>query len=142
MRTVDLTQSKNAKSRLNIALWAAQAVVASLFVTSGFLKLLTPIHELAAMMPWTGQAPLIFVRFIAVVDLAGGIGIILPALTRILPSLTVLAALGCTTVQVLAIAFHGSRGEFSVLPINGILLPLSAFVLWGRHAQVPIRTKM
>jgi uncharacterized membrane protein YphA (DoxX/SURF4 family) len=137
MSTIESRQANNVR-RLNIALWIAQIVVASLFITSGLLKLLTPIHQLAQMMRWTGQTPLLFVRSIALIDLAGGIGIILPALTRVLPGLTVLAALGCTIVQVLAIVFHGSRGEFSVLPINAILLPLSAFVLWGRRTRVPI----
>ena len=41
------------------------------------------------------SCPTSFVRTIGVVDLAGGVGILRPALTGILPRLTVLAALGC-----------------------------------------------
>jgi hypothetical protein len=138
MSKVDSSPSIRSARPLGAVLWIAQTIVAGLFLTSGLLKLLTPIHQLAAMMPWTGQVPSWFVRSIAVVDLAGGTGIVLPALTRVFPGLTVLAALGCAIVQVLAITFHASRGEFSVLPINAILLPLSAFVLWGRATRVPI----
>jgi uncharacterized membrane protein YphA (DoxX/SURF4 family) len=123
---------------LRIALWIAQGLVAVVFCISGFTKLATPITELAAVMPWAGQVPPGFVRFIGLVDLAGGIGILLPALTRIQPRLTVLAALGCVVLQVLAFGFHASRGEFSVLPVNVVLLALSAFVLWGRSKKVPI----
>ncbi|KAA2235894.1 DoxX family protein [Salinarimonas soli] len=123
---------------LRIALWVAQGLVAAMFVMSGFMKLATPITELAAMMPWAGQVSPAFVRFIGVVDLAGGIGILLPALTRIQPRLTVLAALGCAVLQVLAFAFHAYRGEFEVLPVNVVLLALSAFVFWGRSQAAPI----
>jgi uncharacterized membrane protein YphA (DoxX/SURF4 family) len=123
---------------LRIALWVAQGLVAAMFVMSGFMKLTTPIAELAAMMPWAGQVSPAFVRFIGLVDLAGGIGILLPALTRIQPRLTVLAALGCAVLQVLAFAFHAYRGEFGVLPVNVVLLALSVFVFWGRSQKAPI----
>ena len=66
------------------------------------------------------------------------IGLILPALTRILPRLTPLAALGVSIIQVLAMLFHVSRGEFMVLPLNVVLLALSLFVLWGRERKAPI----
>jgi uncharacterized membrane protein YphA (DoxX/SURF4 family) len=123
---------------LRIALWIAQGLVAVIFCISGWTKLAMPINELAAMMPWAGQVPSGFVRFIGLVDLAGGIGILLPALTRIQPRLTVLAALGCIGLQVLAFGFHAWRGEFSVLPVNVVLLALSAFVLWGRSKKVSV----
>ena len=123
---------------LRIALWVAQSLVAAMFIMSGFMKLATPIAELAAMMPWAGQVSPAFVRFIGFVDLAGGIGILLPALTRIQPRLTVLAALGCVVLQVLAFGFHASRGEFAVLPVNVVLLALSAFVFWGRSKKAQI----
>jgi len=121
-----------------IGLWAAQVVLAVVFISAGFVKLTTPIPQLAAMMPWAGQYSETFVRAIALVDLAGGIGILLPALTRILPRLTVLAALGCAVLQVIALLFHLSRGEAAVTPLNVVLLALALFVLWGRNSKAPI----
>jgi uncharacterized membrane protein YphA (DoxX/SURF4 family) len=123
---------------LRIGLWAAQIALAFVFISAGFVKLATPIPQLAAMMPWTGQYSETFVRAIALVDLAGGLGILLPALTRILPRLTVLAALGCAVLQVIALVFHLSRGEAAVTPLNVVLLALSLFVLWGRNNKAPI----
>jgi len=123
---------------LRIGLWVAQVLVAFVFISAGLYKLLTPIPQLAAAMPWAGQYPETFVRSIALVDLAGGIGILLPALTRILPRLTVLAALGCSVLQVFAFVFHISRGEAEVVPLNIVLLALSLFVLWGRNKKAPI----
>ncbi|WP_278392955.1 DoxX family protein [Sphingobium yanoikuyae] len=123
---------------LRIALWVAQVIVFILFVMSGMMKFTTPIPELSAMMPWTGQLPEKFVRFIGLVDLAGGLGILLPAATRILPRLGNWAAVGIIVLQCLAIAFHSSRGEFMVLPLNFLLLSLAIFVLWGRTRKAPI----
>lgn len=123
---------------LRISLWVAQGLVFFVFVSAGVVKLLTPIPQLAAMMPWTGEHSETFVRVIGLIDLAGGIGILLPALTRIMPGLTVLAALGCTVLQVFAVVFHVSRGEAAVTPLNFVLLALAAFVLWGRASKAPI----
>ena len=123
---------------LRLGLWAAQIALAFVFISAGFVKLTTPIPQLAAMMPWTGQYSETFVRAIALVDLAGGLGILLPALTRILPRLTALAALGCAVLQVIALVFHLSRGEAAVTPLNVVLLALSLFVLWGRNNKAPI----
>ena len=115
-----------------IGLWSAQSVVALLFIASGLTKLLLPMPELTAMMCWPGDYPAVFVRSLAVLDLAGGLGMILPSLTGVLPRLTVIAALCCVALQVLAIAFHVWRGEFAVLGLNLLLLPLCALVAWGR----------
>jgi len=119
-------------------IWLAQFTLAALFLSSAFMKLTTPIPELAKMMPWTGEHSELFVRFIGFVDLAGGLGLLLPSLTRILPRLTVLAALGCAVLQVLAIIFHLSRGEAPVIVLNIVMLSLSLFALWGRARKAPI----
>ncbi|MGJ5202646.1 DoxX family protein [Bradyrhizobium sp. HKCCYLR20261] len=123
---------------LRIGLWIAQALLFALFAFAGVTKLFTPIPELAQMMPWTGDHSATFVRIIGLIDLAGGLGILLPSLTRIMPRLTVLAALGCATLQVFAFVFHLSRGEGVVTPLNILLLALSLFVLWGRNGKAPI----
>lgn len=54
---------------------------------------------------------------------------------------TMLAALGCAMLQVLAIGFHGYRGEFPVLPLTVILFALAAFVLWSRASKAPIAAR-
>ncbi|MGJ4968075.1 MULTISPECIES: DoxX family protein [unclassified Bradyrhizobium] len=123
---------------LRIGLWVAQTLLFALFCFAGVTKVFTPIEELAQMMPWTGEYSVAFVRTIGLIDLAGGLGILLPSLTRIMPRVTVLAAIGCATLQVFAFAFHISRGEAAVTPLNILLLALSLFVLWGRNGKAPI----
>ena len=57
----------------------------------------------------------------------------LPVLTRMLPWLAPLAALGLALIQVLAIGFHARRYETAkTLPLNLVLIALSLFVLWSR----------
>lgn len=138
-RTIDLSQpALSAGKPLRIGIWLAQFVAAGLFCMSGIMKLTTPIPELSVMMPWTGELSPTFVRLIGLVDLAGGLGLILPSLTRILPPLTVIAALCCIVLQILAAGFHSFRGEFAVLPLNALLLGLAIFIFWGRAKQAPI----
>ena len=123
---------------LSIGLWTAQVLGAGAFAMAGITKLTTPIANLATMMPWAGELPEAFVRTMGAIDLAGGLGLLLPSLTRILPRLTPLAASGCVLLQICAIVFHVSRGETSVLPLNAVLLALSVFILWGRGRKAPI----
>ncbi|TPQ25733.1 DoxX family protein [Methylomonas sp. HW2-6] len=127
---------------MNVTLWGAQVLLALVYIAAGSMKVTQPIAELAVSIPWTGVTPESFVRVIGLIDLAGGIGILVPALTRIKPGLTVWAATGCSTLQICAMLFHLSRGEFAVLPINLVLLSLSLFVLWGRKNEYTIRGRI
>jgi uncharacterized membrane protein YphA (DoxX/SURF4 family) len=132
-----LTQSKP----LRISIWTAQIAGAALFCMSGVMKLTTPIPELSAMMPWTGELSPTFVRVIGLIDLAGGLGLILPSLTRIKPRLTIIAALCCAVLQILAAGFHTLRGEFGMLPLNALLLALVIFIFWGRSKIAPVAAR-
>ena len=126
----------------NIALWVAQILLALVFGMAGIAKSTMPVPELAAMMTWPGIVPEWLVRFIGISELAGAIGIILPAAMKILPSLTPLAAVGFAAIQILAIPFHGYLGDWAMAwPINAVLLALSLFVAWGRFRGIPILAK-
>ena len=127
--------SRPSSLALRIALWTVQAQLAFLFVSTAVWKVITPLSDLAAMIPWAGQVPPAFLYFTAAADLAGGLGILLPSLTRIQPRLTVWAAYGCIALQLSAIAFHLSRGEAANTPFNALLVVLSAFVAWGRGRE-------
>lgn len=127
---------------LHIGLWIVQGLLALIFAGGGFWKLTTPISKLAATMPWMGQVSPRFLYGTAIIDILGGLGIILPSITRIKPRLTVLAALGCILLQMSAIAFHVKRKEASDTPFNVFLVVLSLFVAWGREFKAPIIPRM
>lgn len=117
---------------LNIALWAVQVLLALTFVGTGVWKLVTPLAELGAKFPWMAELPTLL-RFTGVIDALGGLGLVLPMLTRIKPGLTSLAALGCAALMGSAVVFHFLRGEGANTPFNFVLLGLSLFVAWGRR---------
>lgn len=122
-----------------IGLWAAQILLAAFYGFAGILKTFMPPEALPAMgLNYATQIPFLLLRFIGICELAGAIGILLPALTRIKPSLTPLAALGFVAIQILAIAFHIYRGETEVLPMNLVALSIATLVVWGRTRKLPI----
>jgi hypothetical protein len=126
---------------MNIGLWLVQALLGLTFAGTGIWKLVTPISELAAKMPWMGQVSPSFLYLTALFDLLGGVGLLLPSLTRIKPGLTVLAALGCAGLMLGAVVFHVSRGEAANTPFNFVMIALSLFVAWGRHKRAPIAAR-
>ena len=123
---------------LHVALWVVQGLLGAAFLAAGLMKATTPIEQLQANMPWVSGAMGQLVRFIGAAEILGGLGLILPAATRIKPSLTPLAALGLTTVMVLASITHVARGEFGAIGVNVVLGGLAAFVAWGRFKKAPI----
>src|SRR5437899_1748018 len=65
-------------------LWIVQGLLALVFLFAGGMKLVLPIEELTAQLPLPG----LFVRFIGLAETLGALGLILPGLLRIRPSLT------------------------------------------------------
>jgi putative oxidoreductase len=126
------------RRRLHVALWVAQGLLAAAFGLAGLTHATRPIAEMAKFAPWTGALPEGLVRFIGVAELAGALGLVLPALTRRRPVLTVCAARGLLTVMALACVVHIARGEPQVLPVNFILGGVALFIGWGRSRRAPI----
>lgn len=140
-----MTTTTNTTARphraLNIILWILQALLASAFLATGLMKLAQPIAQLAGMLPWVTEMPAFLVRFIGLAEVAGALGLILPALTRIRPNLTPLAALGLILVMALASIFHLTRGEGMMLPANLLLAALAGVIAWGRTRKAPIQPR-
>jgi hypothetical protein len=133
------SETTQAGKGMNIGLWVAQLLVGAMFLFGAFMKFGTPLDELSKMMPWVTQVNPALVYGTGLADALGGIGILLPALTRIKPQLTVLAAIGCAALQVCAFVFHVSRGDPAPAFItNVIIFALAVFVAWGRSKRAPI----
>jgi putative oxidoreductase len=123
---------------MKVVLWILQVVLAVAFLAAGAMKLTQPLAELAVSLPWTADVPGALVRFIGVAEVLGGLGLVLPAATRILPRLTPIAAAALAIDMVLATLFHLVRGEAMMAPITLLLVALLAFVAWGRTTRAPI----
>ncbi|MGA9668898.1 MAG: DoxX family protein [Terracidiphilus sp.] len=114
---------------MEVYLWAAQAVLALIFAGSGFAKSIMSRERMAA----TGQTgaaalPLGFVRFIAVCEILGAAGLILPVALSIDRFLTPLAAIGLAIIMVGAAVTHYRINERKAIVINAILFALCVFV--------------
>lgn len=117
---------------MNIALWIAQGLLAAMYLMAGSMKVFQTAKA-RENMTWTQGRSDGFVRFVGTSELLGALGLILPLVTGILPWLTVLAAIGLTIIQVLAIfQEHLPKKEYNVIPVNIVLLALAALVVIGR----------
>ncbi|MGO7983572.1 DoxX family protein, partial [Rhizobium johnstonii] len=76
------------------------------------------------------------VKAIGIVEILGGIGLVLPMLTGVLPWLTPAAAFGLAITMVAAAIVHIRRGEGKGIAPNVVLLALSLFVGFGWAAQL------
>lgn len=129
---------------LNKALWIAQVILFVLFGITGLMKLTMSIDKLTSMMlmVWAGMIPEWLVRLNGVAELAGALGVLLPAMTRVKPHLIPWAGYGLMTIMILAVGFHISHSGAILLIPNFILGGLAGFVGWGRSAgKAPIMPK-
>ena len=122
---------------MNVVLWIIQVLLALLFLFAGVTKLILPIEQMTKQIAMPG----LFLRFLGVVEVLGGLGLILPALFRIKTWLTPLAASGLTIIVVGAtvITLKIGGGATAMFPLVAALL--SAFVAYGRWRLAPLRGK-
>jgi uncharacterized membrane protein YphA (DoxX/SURF4 family) len=122
------------KSTMNKLLWAAQWLLALLFLFAGVMKLILPLEALTQ----PGQGPSLpgpFLRFIGVAEVLGAVGLILPWLLRIKPNLTRVAAAGLVIIMMGATVLSLLGGSFIPALISVVTGILAAFVMYGRSAS-------
>jgi hypothetical protein len=120
----------------NLALWALQLLLAVAFLGAGFAHAFR-FEQFSAnpRMAWAKEVGRSNMRLIGLLEIAGAIGLVLPAVTGILPWITVLAAAGLALVMIFAAVFHVRRGE-PYLP-NVVLGALALVVVAGRVFVIP-----
>ncbi|TMJ02286.1 MAG: DoxX family protein [Bacillati bacterium ANGP1] len=124
---------------LNAFLWFIQIFLAVQYLFHGWL-FASPPAAWAEAIAASGLNPG-FRQFIGIAEILAAIGLVLPALTRILPWLTPLAALGLTVVMASATIFHIGRNEVpsAISAVNLLMLVvLTAYLRWK---VVPIRSR-
>jgi hypothetical protein len=82
--------------------------------------------------------PGLFLRFIGVAEVLGGIGLILPGLLRIRPGLTPLAAAGLAIIMVGGTVVTLATGEVAMALVPLAVGVLAAFVAYGRWRLAPL----
>lgn len=125
------------RKRFNLVLWIIQVLVALVFLFAGGMKLMMPATQLAQASP----LPVLFLRFIAVCELLGALGLILPGLLRIQTGLTTLAA-ACLLIILIGatvVTLMGPQAKAFPLPlVTGLL---TAFIAYGRWRLAPLENR-
>lgn len=121
---------------MNLALWICQGILATVFASSGLLKgRQTKEKMLASGQTGVRDYSLGFIRFIALMELLGAVGLILPWATRIAPVLTPVAAAGLAIIMVGAARAHARLHEPKNVATNVVLFTLCVAVVIGRLAM-------
>ena len=132
---------RTARAGLNATLWVAQWLLGISLVGAGVFKLSLGAGQAVELFPWSADVPALF-TVTSVLDVLGGLGVVLPAITRILPRLTSLAALGVMALMISAVVFYLSRGEASEIAPNIALAAVAGFIAWGRWRAAPITVRL
>ena len=123
-------------AKLPVLLWVLQVLLGLFFALgSGAPKLFLPLDTLPMPIP----LPELFLRFIGVAEVLGGLGLILPGLLRIRPGLTPLAAAGLVLVTVGATVYQLAAGQPGNAVFAIVIGLLCAFVAYGRWRLAPLR---
>ncbi len=123
---------------MNIVLWILQVLLGLAFLAFGYNHgFNVEKGKDRSGMSWMGAVPRGLMYFIGICEILGGLGLILPALTGLLPILTPSAATLLAIVMLFAAIFHVPRREYPNTVVNIVLLVLTAFVAYGRFVLAP-----
>ena len=117
---------------MNIVLWIVQILLALLFLFAGSMKFVMPYSDMIKDAPVV--LPHGFFLFIGVCELLGGIGLVVPWLTKIKPGLTALAAALLVIIMIGATVIT-AMGSVTMAITPAIVGLLCAFVAWGRKSS-------
>jgi uncharacterized membrane protein YphA (DoxX/SURF4 family) len=120
-------------TRKNVMLWTVQILLAALFLFAGGMKLVLPIEAMAGPVPLPGA----LLRFIGVVEVLGGLGLVLPGLFRIRTGLTPLAAAGLVVVMTGATVITLMGGMIAGALFPALVGALCAWVASARPLGAP-----
>lgn len=124
---------------MNIVLWIVAVLLALVFAAAGTMKLARSKAQLAeAGQAWVESFPPGAVKAIGALELLAAIGLIVPALTGVAPSLVGWAAVGLALLMAGAVVTHARRREYPLIAVNLVLLALAVFVAWGRLGSYPV----
>jgi uncharacterized membrane protein YphA (DoxX/SURF4 family) len=125
------TKMKNRKPA-HLTLWIVQALLASLFLFAGAFKLAMPADEMARQ---TGL-PVLFIQFIGIAEVAGGLGLLLPGLVRVHRELTPVAASGLIVIMAGAVVISALRVSVGAAAMPFVVGLLLVAVVLGRRGWI------
>jgi hypothetical protein len=119
---------------MNRLLWVIQVLLALLFLFAGGAKLVMSAADLTAQTP----LPAAFLRFIGVMEILGGLGLILPGMLSIQTALTPLAAAGLSIIMIGAVVVTIQTMGLALAALPFVTGALALFVVYGRWRLAPL----
>lgn len=119
----------------SVTLWILQGLLSALFLFAGAMKFVMPVEEMTKGSSLPGP----FFWFIGVAELLAGVGLIVPALLRIWPVLTPIAACGLVIIMAGATVISIPMGPVALFPL--LVGLLAAFVAYGRFRLRPVQPR-
>lgn len=122
---------------MNLLLWVLQIVTALLYGASGVMKVFM-FDQISADVPSFGALPRQAWMALGILELACVVGLIVPAVMRWYPNLTVLAAMMLALESLVFLGVHIKYRETGAMVMVCILGLLMAFIAYGRFFLKPI----
>lgn len=107
--------------------WVLQIALGVFFIAMGVIHFVLP-DNLPGPLGWMYDLSPLLQYISGTAEILGGLGLILPAATRVMPILTPLAAIGLALVMVGASVWHGDRGEVRNVITNLVVAAILIFV--------------
>ena len=119
---------------MNLALWIATGLLATVALAGGITKTFLPKEKLATHEGgrWTADASVGFVKTLGILELLAAVGLVLPALLDTAPVVVPVTAACWVVLMVGAMITHGRYGQFKLIMVNSVYLAIAAFIAWGR----------
>ena len=119
---------------MRIAVWIVSGLLAVAFLSIGGIKVMMPIAEMQS----PDGPPVMLLKTAGVAEMIGAVGLILPAVTRIQPRLTPIAATALAVTMVGASVTEVILGNYVAVASPTVLGVLSAIVAWARFGPATI----
>jgi uncharacterized membrane protein YphA (DoxX/SURF4 family) len=122
---------------MNKFLWALQIIFGVFFIGVGVNHFIVP-PGLPPMMAWMYDLSPALHWLSGTAEILGGLGLILPGLTKIQTRLTPLAGAGLALTMIGAAVWHLSQGQFFNIVQNIIIALILGFVAYRRWRTHPL----
>lgn len=123
---------------MSVVLWILQGLLAMVMLMAGGMKLAKGKEGLREepRMAWVGDFSDSTIRLIGLLEVAAGVGLILPWWLDIAPIFTPLAAVGVVAIMLGAMFTHRRRGEMQMIVGNVMLGVMAAVIAIGRFGDL------
>jgi uncharacterized membrane protein YphA (DoxX/SURF4 family) len=122
---------------MNILLWVLQIVAALLYGASGVMKVFM-FEKISGDVPSFGALPQQVWMILGILELVCTVGLVVPAVFRWHPTLTVVAATVLAIESLVFIGVHAKYHEVGSIVMVGVLGLIMAFIAYGRMVLKPI----